>query len=233
MCKISCSEPGSLLACDPEDTRCCEVCPCCDGCYSGTKPDKCLGDDLTNCVCNPISCCATHSCNTKDKDKEQKEKDKPKNDNDIDIDQVKEKMEKVENAIDEANKELNGQIEELQLYMAADIIEDNTSAEGVCKDEWTHTTGNNVNCVGGNLCYDPDECKMDCFEPTPLACDDKDRKCCDACPCCKNCPDFKSLKCAETEIMYCLCYPPECCATFSCKEMWSHNNLRGDFGGWR
>jgi len=139
---------------------------------------------------------------------------------------LKEEYKQKQEELKQGYKEL---LEELEQDTAEDFEVDETEVtdeadpgDEVCKDDWVRSTGGNVNCVGGNFCYDEvafnsSDCTLDCNEPNLGACDPDDPKCCDVCPCCDGCytgstPD----KCLAETITMCECYPSECCATYSC-----------------
>ena len=68
----------------------------------------------------------------------------------------------------------------------------------------------NVNGPGCTLCSASDDCEPSCLGPPACFCSPGDRSCCEANPCCFNCPDPKPLSC---ETSTCSCTPESCCFT--------------------
>src|SRR5262245_15581652 len=68
----------------------------------------------------------------------------------------------------------------------------------------------NVNGPGCTFCYAPSNCEIACLGPPTCVCKPGDSACCEATPCCFNCPDFDSLACNTSS---CECEPGSCCST--------------------
>ena len=67
----------------------------------------------------------------------------------------------------------------------------------------------NVNKPGCTLCSGPQtECAVQCLGPPACFCPPGDEACCDANPCCFNCPGEGSLAC---NVSTCVCTPETCC----------------------
>ena len=68
----------------------------------------------------------------------------------------------------------------------------------------------NVNGVGCTFCFAPSDCQPECLGPPVCFCPPGDTACCDANPCCVNCPEQGSLRC---NVSTCSCSPETCCST--------------------
>jgi hypothetical protein len=88
--------------------------------------------------------------------------------------------------------------------------------EPVCGCPFAPAPLSNVNCAGGTFCQltgpGAAECQFFCIGPPACSCGGVPG-CCDATPCCEDCPGAGAPEC---NVSGCACDPPECCFTVGC-----------------